>query len=181
MQHRWTDVGYRCRPPPCRPFPLLTFQSLGGGGTVSANLSSAPQVGVCGEFGFSNSQVITLHIRLSTLRHCASPHLRHHASHGLLHVSTHWDSGIHRAWERERSCLNTLVSRPASIRLIPASRSSRFGGSATTELSLLVVVLATLAFVLITLVTLSWKLVTLVTSALGPGLRRGFALLLISL
>ena len=47
---------FRCRPPPCRPLPLLTFQSPGGGGTVSANSSSAPQVGVCGEFGFSNSR-----------------------------------------------------------------------------------------------------------------------------
>ena len=98
---------------------------------------------------------ITLHMRLPTLRHCARPHLWHHASHGLLHVSPHWESGIHRTRERERGSLCTLVSRPASIRLIPASGSSRSGGSASTELALLVAVLATLAFVLITLVTLS--------------------------
>ena len=119
---------------------------------------------------------ITLHVRLPTLRHCARPHLRHHASHWLLHVPSHRESGVHRTRERERSCLSTLVSRPASIRLIPASGGSRSGGFATTELPLLVAVLATLAFV-----TLSWERVTLVTSALGPGLRRGFALLLVTL
>ena len=67
---------------------------------------------------------ITLHVRLPTLRHCARPHLRHHASHWLLHVPPHWESGVHRTRERVRSCLSTLVSRPASIRLIPASGSS---------------------------------------------------------
>ena len=93
---------------------------------------------------------ITLHMRLPTLRHCARPHLRHHASHWLLHVPSHRESGVHRTRERERSCLSTLVSRPASIRLIPASGGSRSGGSATTELPLLVAVFATLALVLIT-------------------------------
>ena len=67
---------------------------------------------------------ITLHMRLPTLRHCARPHLWHHASHGLLHVPSHWESGVHRTREGERGSLCTLVPRPASIWLIPASGSS---------------------------------------------------------
>ena len=67
---------------------------------------------------------ITLHRRLPTLRHCARPHLWHHASHGLLHVPPHWESREHRAREGERGSLCTLVPRPASVWLIPASGSS---------------------------------------------------------